>query len=90
MYAPVFGKNLRRITAELIISAIIVSFVEEMALIYGGFLKIGGVFDFILVTAILAVIEIVLVFLIEEFLIAAKHSVRRRIKRQGSLHKYTK
>ncbi len=90
MYVPVFGKNLRRITTELILSAIIVSFVEEVALIYAGFLKISGLFDFIIVTAILAIIELVLVFLVEEFLIAAKHSVRRRIKRQGSLHSYTR
>ncbi len=90
MYIPVFGKNLRRLTTELIISAVIVSFIEELALMYGGFLKINGLFDFIVVTAILAVIEIVLVFLVEEVLVAAKHSVRRRIKRQGSLHRYTR
>lgn len=90
MYAPVFGKNLRRITTELILSAIIVSFIEELALVYGGFLKISGLFNFVIVTAILAVIEIVLVFVIEEFLIAAKHHVRRRIKRQNSLHRYTR
>lgn len=90
MYIPIFGKNLRKITAELIASAIIVSFIEEFALIYGGFLKINGLFDMFVITAILAIIELMLMFLVEEFLIAAKHSIRRNINKQRSLKHYTK
>ncbi len=90
MYVSIFGKNLRRITAELVLSAIIVSFVEELALVYSGFLRISSLFNFLAITVILAVIELVLMFLVEEFLISAKHTVRRSMRRQSSLHKYTR
>jgi hypothetical protein len=90
MYSPLFGKSLRKVTVELTLSAIIVSLIEESALIYFGFLKMNGIFNLLLATAILALIELALMFLVEEFLIAAKYAVRRKLNRQHSLHHYTK
>ncbi len=90
MYMPLFGRRLRRITAELIASAVIVSFLEEFALIYFGLLSITGLPDFLAISVILSVIELVLMFMIEEFLIAAKHEVRRRMNRQSSLSRHLK
>lgn len=90
MYVSLFGKRLRKITSELILSAIIVSFVEELALFYTGFLSIDNLSNFLLITGILAVIELVLIFMIEEFLIAAKHTVRRTIIKGRSLRRKTR
>ncbi|MCL4400641.1 MAG: hypothetical protein M1348_03755 [Candidatus Parvarchaeota archaeon] len=84
MYVSLFGKNLRKVTAELIASAVIISFIEEFALMRAGFLAIHGLLDFFAITAILAVIELILMFMVEEFLIAAKHVVKKRIKRRRS------
>lgn len=90
MYVSLFGKNLRKVTAELLISAIIVSLIEELALIYFGFLNVNGTIDFLVITAILAIIELVLMFIIEESLIAAKHHVRRRINNRRSLRRHSR
>jgi DMSO/TMAO reductase YedYZ heme-binding membrane subunit len=80
MYISLFGKRLRKITAELIISSILVSFAEVFVLFYAGFLKSSGLTNLLVTGAILAVIELALMFIIEEFLIAAKLEVKKRIR----------
>ena len=71
---------MRKVTIELIVSAIIVSFLESFALVVTGLLKPGGYAGFIAVTIVLAVIELGLMFVLEEFLMKAKHHVKKRFK----------
>ena len=72
---------MRKITVELVLSALIVSFLESYALIVTGLLRISGHYSFLLVTGVLAIIELGLMFVLEETLLKAKHHVRKRFRR---------
>ncbi len=78
----IFKGKLRKITEELVVSAVIVSFIESFLLLSLGALKVGSVEDFIAITTILAVIEIILVIILEELLVSAKLTVRVVISRR--------
>ncbi len=73
---------MKKITIELVISAFIVSFIEVGLLYFTGLLKSSNPSFILLVTAILSVIELVLVFIIEDFILLAKHGIRKRINKR--------
>ncbi len=78
----IFGGKFKRVTVELILSAIVVSFLEAGALWLLGFLQVGSFGGFLSITFVLAVIEIILIILIEEALISAKTVVKGVIKKR--------
>lgn len=78
----IFSGRFKRVTEELILSAILVSFLEATVLWALGFLKEKNISSFLAMTGVLAVIEIILIILIEEVLISAKVVVKRAIKRR--------
>lgn len=72
----IFKGKFRRLTAELIMSAVLVSFLEAAALWLLGFLKIADLEGFMSMMLVLSVIEIILIILIEQMLISARVAVR--------------
>jgi hypothetical protein len=72
----IFKGRFRRVTEELILSAVLVSFLEAATLWSFGFLRVNSVNRFLVMTAFLAVIEIILIIIIEELLISAKIMVK--------------
>lgn len=81
---PLFGRKLRKVTGELILSAIIVSFIEEGVLSYLGFLTYNGIEGILSATLVLSIIEIILIILLEEFLIEAKTRVQKSINKRNA------
>ncbi len=73
---------MKKLTVELVISAFIVSFIEVAVLYYLGLLKASHPLLILLVTAILSVIELALVFVIEDFILLARHRIRKRINKR--------
>ena len=71
---------MRKLTIELIISAIIVSLVEVYFLIAVGLLSFQSYFSLFMITVVLAVLEIFLVFLVEELIVHTKKQVKKHIK----------
>jgi hypothetical protein len=70
------------VTEELILSAIFVSFLESLTLLFFGFLRVNSISRFLTMTTFLAVIEIILIILIEDLLISAKVIVRSAIEKR--------
>ncbi len=61
-------------------SAVIVSFIESFLLLALGFLKVNNLLDFLIVTVFLAIVEIVLVVILEELIVSAKATFKIMIK----------
>ncbi len=83
----IFRGRFRRATEELILSAIVVSFLEAALLWFFGFLRVDSVGRFLVMTAFLAVVEIVLIVIIEEALISAKLIVKSAMTKRREKHK---
>ena len=78
----IFEGRFKRVTEELILSAVLVSFLEAVTLWFFGFLRVNSVNRFLIMTAFLAVIEIILIIIIEEILISAKIMVKSAITKR--------
>lgn len=72
---------MRKLTAELIISGVIVSFLETLLLYALGVLNYSGIVSLLFVGILLTIIELILMFIIEELLIRTKHHIKKRIKK---------
>ncbi|MCW1294210.1 MAG: hypothetical protein OH316_02255 [Candidatus Parvarchaeota archaeon] len=73
---------MKKLTVELIVSALIVSFIEVVVLYFLGIIKSSNLYVLIVITVVFTVIELVLVFVIEELLILARNGIRESIKRR--------
>ena len=75
------GRIMRKLTVELVVSAVIVSLIEIYFLILSGILQLYSYVSLLMTTVVLAVLEIFLVFLVEELILHTKTHVKRHIKR---------
>ncbi len=72
---------MKKISLELFLSAIIVSFIETIVLYYLGFLKTNSIMKLGIVASIVSVIELALMFLIEELLIKTRNRITKDVSR---------
>jgi len=79
---PVIDDHMRKLTVELILSGVIVSFLETILLYLMGVLKVGGDINLLLIGSLLTILELILVFIIEELLIKTKRKLKVKMKKR--------
>lgn len=73
---------MKRLTVELIVAALIVSWIEVSVLYLLGFIKSSNLSVLMAITVILTVIELILVFVIEELLVLTQKGIKKNIRRR--------